>query len=49
MENVGALQQELTKLLGTEIPFELKEIGGRVKDARVAQALKTATEQFLVR
>lgn len=47
--NVGFSKQELTKLLGTQIPFELKEIGGRVKDARVAQALKAATEQFLVR
>jgi len=47
--NAGFSRQELAKLLGTQIPFELKEIGGRVKDARVAQALKTATEQFLVR
>ena len=47
--NAGFSRQELTKLLGTQIPFELKEIGGRVKDARVAQALKAATEQFLVR
>lgn len=47
--NAGFSRQELTKLLGTQIPFELKEIGGCVKDARVAQALKTATEQFLVR
>ncbi len=47
--NAGFSKQELTKLLGPQIPFELKEIGGRVKDARVAQALKAATEQFLVR
>ena len=47
--NAGFSKQELTKLLGTQIPFELKEIGGRVKDARVAQALKAATDQFLVR
>lgn len=47
--NAGFSKQELTKLLGTQIPFELKEIGGGVKDARVAQALKAATEQFLVR
>ena len=47
--NAGFSRQELTKLLGTQIPFELKEIGGRVKDARIAKALKSATEQFLVR
>lgn len=47
--NAGFSKQELTKLLGSKIPFELKAIGGRVKDARVAQALKAATEQFLVR
>ena len=47
--NAGFSRQELTKLLGTQIPFELKEIGGRVKHARIAKALKSATEQFLVR
>ena len=47
--NAGFSRQELAKILGTQIPFELKEIGGRVKNARVAQALKAATEQFLVR
>lgn len=47
--NAGFSKAELTKLLGTQIPFELKEIDGHVKDARIAQALKSATEQFLVR
>ena len=48
--NAGFSKAELTKLLGTKIPFELKEIDdGHVKDARIAQALKSATEQFLVR
>ena len=35
--NAGFSRQELTKLLGTQIPFELKEIGGRVKNAHVAK------------
>lgn len=47
--NTGASRQELKQVLGIQIPFELKEIGGRVKNARVAQALKSTTEQFLVR
>ncbi len=47
--NAGFSRQELAKILCAQIPFDLKEIGGHVKDACVAQALKNATEQFLVR
>ena len=47
--NSGFSKQELTELLDSQIPFELKEIGGRINDAHLARALKSATEQFLVR
>ncbi|MCQ2574755.1 MAG: hypothetical protein MJ156_01455 [Alphaproteobacteria bacterium] len=47
--NAGFSRQELAKMLDKQFPFELKEIGGHVKDVRIAKALKFASEQFLVR
>ncbi len=47
--NAGFSRQELSQMLDKQIPFELREIGGHVKDIRVAKALKFASEQFLVR
>ena len=47
--NTGFSRPELTRLLGTQIPFDLQEVGERVKNAHLAKALEFATEQFLVR
>ena len=47
--NSGLSVKEINSIMGSNIPFELKEIGGYVKDPRVAHALKSATETFIVR
>ena len=45
----GFSKQELNKILGNRVPFELKEINGYIKDTNIVKSLKFATEQFLVR
>lgn len=47
--NSGLSIPEIQNIMDPTIPVRLKEIGGTVRDVRVAQSLKNATEMFLVR
>ncbi len=45
----GLSKDTITGLIGDKFPFELRDFDGRVRNNRVAQSIKNATEMFLVR
>ena len=47
--NPGFSKDEVTDFVGDWMPFEIREVGDRVQNARLAKSLKNATEMFVVR